>query len=449
MKKSVAVIGSGISGLSTCWLLHKDYDVTLFEKNDYIGGHTHTVDVEQAAAEPVPVDTGFIVYNEKNYPNLVGLFKELQVDTQPTAMTFSFSKNAGQLEYSGSGLKGLFAQKSHLFSIKHWLLLKEILRFNKTSHAALANRIEADLTLGDFLSNHKFSNDLTEHYLLPMGAAIWSCPVETMMLFPAKSFLRFFANHGLIDLRNRPQWRTVVGGSSSYVRRMLDLMNDDLAHESGAIAVNRHAHGVSVKTANDTHEFDSVVFACHADEALALLGEDATQSESEVLGHFAYEPNETWLHTDTDLMPKRKSVWSCWNYLSLKLPGEAPKVCVSYWMNRLQRLNEDQPYIVTLNPPVAPDAKKVIAKFSYQHPVFSKDAMRAQHAIPSLQGEQNTWFCGSYCGYGFHEDGITSAVKVCEDFGITPSWQQDAALQQSSDTTASPAKSLKPDLAIS
>lgn len=423
-RKKIAVIGSGITGLASAWLLHKQYDVTLFEKNAYIGGHTHTIDVPETDRQ-VPVDTGFIVYNDRNYPNLIGLFAQLGIPTRDTDMSFGFSLNQGELEYSGSSLNTLFAQRKNLLRLSHWRLLKEIMRFNKVAHRLLENPVAVpDMSLGEMLDAHQFSRDMREHYLLPMGAAIWSCPVDTMLAFPALSFLRFFANHGLIDIQNRPQWRTVCGGSSVYVRKLLAEMGDKITIQSGAIRVERSATQASVFTDTAQHDFDAVIFACHADEALALLAQPSAE-EQRILGCFRYEKNQTYLHTDANLMPVNRKVWSSWNYLATSQPEYAnarQQMTATYWMNNLQGLETTTDYFVTLNPYQLPRDQHIIAEMTYEHPIFDQAAVAAQPQLASLQGQQQSWFCGSYHRYGFHEDAIASAVKVCQDFGVTPVW---------------------------
>jgi predicted NAD/FAD-binding protein len=457
-KQSIAIIGSGISGLSACWLLHKKYDVTLFEKNDYLGGHTHTHDVIEKD-KYLAIDSGFIVYNKKNYPNLVGLLKQLDVETQTTDMSFAFSLDKGLLEYAGTGLSGMFAQRSNLLRPKHWRLLKEIVRFNKVAHAEL-KRLEVEkctnYSLGDFLKQYKFSIDLQQNYLLPMGAAIWSCPVDVMYSFPAFSFLRFFANHGLIDLKNRPQWRSVVGGSREYIKKMMLILETEISIKGGAELVKRSdnctknrsdgvinkypdnaidqssnkvsEHSVEVISDGQSYYFDQVVFACHADDALKLLDVIST-SEEEILGCFTYQENKTYLHTDISLMPKRESAWCCWNYLaqsnnnsSSKRSLEDKQVTATYWMNKLQSINADKHYLVTLNPYQKIDQSKILKKMTYHHPVFDSKAINAQTRLNELQGINNSWFCGSYTGYGFHEDGLSSSVNVCEQLGVIAEW---------------------------
>lgn len=429
-KKSIAIIGSGITGLSAAWLLHNKYEITLYEKNDYLGGHTHTHDVEESDKQ-LAIDSGFIVYNEKNYPNLIGLFDRLNVQTQATDMSFAFSMNHGELEYAGSGLLGMFAQRSNLISPKHWLLLKEIVRFNKTAHSEL-NQLEKeksyDFTLADFLIKHKFTNDLKQNYLLPMGAAIWSCPVETMHSFPAFSFLRFFANHGLIDLQNRPQWRSVAKGSREYIHKMMPIIEDNITLKSGADSVIRNNNSVEVISKSINTSFDKVIFACHADEALALL-EKPSSKEQEILSCFNYQENSTYLHNDESLMPKRRKAWCSWNYLARSDKNSSDiQVTATYWMNNLQKLKAEKDYFVTLNPFTTIDQDKVIKKMTYHHPIFDRDAIEAQTQLECLQGQQNSYFCGSYSGYGFHEDALSSSVNVCEKLDVIAPWKQSSKI---------------------
>lgn len=421
--KNIAIIGSGITGLASAWLLHKQHRVTLFEKNNYIGGHTHTIDVQEKERS-IPVDTGFIVYNERNYPNLVSLFRQLGIATRDTDMSFAFSLNQGELEYAGSSINTLFAQRKNLLRPRHWKLLTEILRFNRVAHRLLANPASsAGLSLGDMLDSHQFSRDMREHYLLPMGAAIWSCPVDTMLKFPALSFLRFFANHGLIDISNRPQWKTVCGGSSAYVSKMLAEMGGRITIKPGALRVERHVQQASAYTCEGRQDFDAVIFACHADQALALLAQPS-EAEQRILGCFRYEKNQTYLHTDTKLMPRNRRVWSSWNYLATSQPESRQQMTATYWMNLLQGLRTDKQYLVSLNPYELPRDEHIIAEMTYEHPVFDQQAVDAQAQLANLQGRNGAWFCGSYSRYGFHEDALASAVQVCRDFGLTPSWDK-------------------------
>lgn len=419
-KKRIAIVGGGIAGLSAAWLLKDRYAVTLFEKNAYIGGHSNTLTVDTAQG-PVAIDTGFVVYNERNYPLLTALFATLGVRTQATDMSFAASIDDGRLEYAGSGLKALFAQRSNLLRPAHWRMLKEILRFNHAAKHTIKSGDARDLSLGEYLARGGYGPELANHYLLPMAAAIWSCPTPTMREFPATSFLHFFENHGLLDLKNRPQWRTVVGGSRSYVQRMLEDI-DAVQRSCGARAIRRDARGVHIHTEDgQARHFDEVVLACHADEALGLV-QDATPDERALLGSFAYQENRTLLHSDAALMPRREAVWSSWNYLARSRDKQTQAVSVSYWMNRLHRLEVVRQFFVSLNPLREPRAETLIAEMSYHHPVFNQAAIAAQARLHEIQGVRGTWFCGSYAGYGFHEDALRSSVNVARALGVEPPW---------------------------
>jgi len=419
-KPRIAVIGSGISGLSSAWLRKDTATVTLFESNPTrFGGHSNTVSVERQGAPAIAVDTGFIVFNDRNYPNLVALFEHLGIEWFDTTMSFALSEDGGRYEYSGSGASGLFAQRSNVLSPRHWRMLLDIVAFNKAAKQVLVDG--SNDTIGEFMRSHGFGSDLIDRYLLPMAAAIWSCPTRTMDSFPALSLCRFYENHGLLDLRNRPQWRSVVGGSRRYVQRMLDDIGRENCHHDAVRAVRGGGDAVSVETHSGTHTFDQVIFACHADEALSLIV-DPPAVHQEILGAFEYQTNHAWLHSDTSLMPSRRGVWSAWNYLASS-GDDGPDVTVSYWMNLLQNLPGDTPYIVTLNPIVEPASEKVVERIEYQHPVFSQAAIDAQKKLDQIQGIDGLWFCGSYCGNGFHEDGIKSAVEVANRMGVEAPWQ--------------------------
>ncbi len=423
----VAVIGAGISGLTSAWLLSTKYKVSLYERNDWHGGHAHTVDAQETESDRShPIDTGFVVYNEKNYPNLIALFNHFNVATQPTDMSFAVSLNQGELEYSGSGFNGLFAQRRNLLNPGHWRLLLDIVAFNKDAKAFL-KQPETSLSLGEYLTQHQHSTKLQQHYLLPMGAAIWSCPVETMLNFPAYSFLKFCDNHGLLDLKNRPKWRTVSGGSKHYVSKILGEIQGTVELLQQADSVKRDANQVLINSAGKEQSYDAVVFACHADEALTLL-QQPTQAEQEILGCFKYEENETWLHTDERLMPESKRVWSCWNYLANWSKQNTPVMSATYWANRLHRLQCDTNFFISLNPPVAPAMDKVIARYNYSHPIFDHKAVAAQQQLERIQGDKMAWFCGSYAKYGFHEDGLTSAINTCGMLDVTPPWVNNERL---------------------
>ncbi len=414
----IAIIGSGIAGLSAAWLLREKHDITLYERNDYCGGHTHTVDVDTPNGT-VAVDTGFMVFNRRNYPLLSRLFDQLGVNTQPTDMTFSVSIDDGRLEYAGSGLGALFAQRGNLVNPRHYRMLLNILRFNRDARGLLQGETgSGPLTLDEFLARGGYGPEFRNRYLLPMAAAIWSCPVETMAKFPAVSLARFYANHGLLDLRNRPQWHTVCGGSREYARRMLGQLRGRVRPDMPVSGVERQPAGIRVHCPGARPEdYDAAVLACHADEALGLLHQP-TQQESRVLGRFSYQHNRTLLHSDVRLMPKRRRAWSSWNYLSHRQANDTSVVSVSYWMNRLQRLQQAPPLFVSLNPLREPDPQTLIAEMDYTHPVFDTDAIAAQKQLNGLQGNGRIWYCGSYFGYGFHEDALRSSVNLAGELGV-------------------------------
>jgi predicted NAD/FAD-binding protein len=434
----IAIIGSGIAGLSAAWLLNRRHQVTLYERNDYFGGHTNTRTVETAAG-PVPVDTGFIVFNRRNYPLLTRLFEHLGVRTQPTRMSFSVSANGGRYEYAGSGLASLFAQRSNLFNPRHYGMLASILRFNRDAKRLLQDAAANPASIDEFIAAGGYGDTFRNRYLLPMAAALWSCPVETMASFPAASLARFFANHGLLDLRNRPQWRTVCGGSHQYVKQLLKPLQGNSACQDRVTAVQRSDRGVTVHAqSSGARHFDAAVFACHADQALQLL-DAPTPRERSVLGAFRYQPNRALLHSDADLMPRRESVWSAWNYLTTEGRRGTDAVSVSYWMNCLQRLKQAPPLFVTLNPLREPRAASVIAEMDYDHPVFDRQAVAAQQRLASLQGDNGIWYCGSYFGYGFHEDALRSAVEVAHRLGVEVPWAQTTSPVADADARAQPA----------
>jgi len=417
------VVGSGISGLATAWLLRTRYRVTLLERNDYPGGHTHTVAVDDPHG-PLAVDTGFIVFNRRNYPHLSALFDHLGVASQPSDMSFSASVDDGRIEYAGSGLITLFAQARHLVSPRFYGMLADILRFNRQAKGLLAAGWNDPVSVGAFLERAGFGRAFRDHYLLPMAAAIWSCPCATMLDFPAHSLLRFFHNHGLLDLSGRPPWRTVTGGSGQYVHRLLQDLGTARCN-TPVRAVVRRPGGVEVITDDgNPRRFDQVVLATHADEARALLG-DADARERGLLGAFRYQPNRAVLHTDTRLMPRRRRVWSAWNYLARTGEG-GQRVSVTYWMNCLQRLAVPTPYLVSLNPLTEPRRDRVLKEMAYTHPVFDAAAVTAQARLHEIQGRGGVWFAGSYFGYGFHEDGMRSAVQVARALGGSLPWEAAA-----------------------
>lgn len=416
--RKIAVIGSGISGLSCAWLLNKTHQVTLYEKDDRLGGHSNTVTFPLGNNE-VNVDTGFIVYNPVNYPNLVEFFKTLEVETYATDMSFAASINQGELEYSGTGLGGLFAQKSNLFKPSFWRMISELLRFYKNSEAIAGQEDIDRITLGDLLQQEKYGKEFIHNHLLPMGAAIWSTPVDKMLEYPASSFMRFCRNHGLVQLQDRPQWRTVIGGSKQYVQKIAAELEGKIKLNSRIHRIIRLENEVIIEDHHGKREhYDDIVLACHSDQALSLL-EDPTVDEKELLSHFPYQRNKAYLHLDDSLMPKRKAAWSSWNYLS-EQQGSAQNVSITYWMNRLQPLTTDTPLFVSLNPIKEPESGSIIRSFFYDHPEFGRHALESQKKLWSIQGKHRTWFCGAYFGYGFHEDGLQSGLAVAEQLGGIP-----------------------------
>ncbi|MBK5967169.1 NAD/FAD-binding protein [Thiocystis minor] len=425
--ETIGVIGGGIGGLGAAWLLDRRYAVMLLERNHYVGGHTRTVEVGDARA-PAPVDTGFMVFNRRNYPLLCGLFAHLGVATYPTDMSFAASLDGGRVEYAGSNLNTLFGQRRNLLNLGFLRMLIEIPRFNAAAKAFIDSNPGATLTLGDFLARGRYSERFASHYLLPMAAAIWSCPTQDMRAFPFLSFARFFSNHGLLDLANRPEWETVSGGSRTYVDKILGQFKGQYRTNAEVRRVRRLDRGVEVETvAGERLTFDAVVLGCHADEALALI-ESPTDLERELLGCFAYRGNKVYLHTDTKLMPNCRRVWSSWNYL--QQPGEDPTrpVTVTYWMNSLQALPAGRDIFVSLNPLEAPRAESVIAEFDYDHPMFDPNALAAQRRMGEIQGRDRLWFSGAWMGYGFHEDGLRAAVEVAAGLGVQPPWANSGAV---------------------
>lgn len=406
---NIAVIGSGISGLSCAWLLSTRHHVTLYERADRLGGHSHTVDVGTRPSQPV--DTGFIVYNERTYPNLTALFAHLAVPTKPSDMSFAVSLDGGRVEYSGTGLRGLFAQKSNLLRPRFWSMLRELARLYRNAPDDLTRLADTEISLGAYLDREGYSAALRDDHILPMAAAIWSTAAQDVLDYPASAFLRFCCNHGLLQLRDRPEWRTVEGGSRVYIERLVRKISGPVYLGVGAARVRRSHDSVVVEHGNGRQSaFDRVVIATHADQALALL-EDPSPDERRLLGAFRYSKNLAVLHCDDQLMPLRREAWSSWNYLDA-----GDELCVTYWMNRLQG-TEGRDLFVTLNPAYPPRAGTILMSELYEHPLFDGTAMRAQKELWSLQGKRSTWFCGAHFGAGFHEDGLQSGLAVAEQLG--------------------------------
>ncbi len=417
----IAVIGSGISGLAAAHALRHDAAVTLFEAGGYFGGHTHTVDVTLPGADgPVThgVDTGFLVFNERTYPRLIALFAELGVATTASEMSFSVQARRpdGQsLEWSGSSLSSLFAQRRNLLDPRFLRMIADLVRFNALATRMAQTGKEAALhqPLGDFLDLHAFSREFREWYLLPMLGCIWSCPTDQMLRFPVATMIRFCHNHGLLQLTQRPQWHTVSGGARRYVDKILAGIADKRLNVA-VRQLRRDAAGVTVVAGDGVHRFDAVVIATHPDQALAMV-QDPTADERRVLGAIRYAPNSAVLHTDVSVLPRSERAWAAWNYeRAPDTRQESASVCLHYLLNRLQPLPFKQPVIVSLNPvrPIAPE--HVIGRYDYEHPVFDMAAIRAQGDISSLQGHRHTWFCGAWTGYGFHEDGLKSGLAAAQ-----------------------------------
>ena len=436
--KRIAVIGAGISGLSAAWLLSRQYAVTVFEAGATLGGHTNTVDVS-LEGKTHPVDTGFLVFNEKTYPNLIALFAHLGVESVETEMSFAISLETPALEWAGSSLATVFGQKSNLIRPAFWRMLSDILRFNRESKAWLQRHPDEALSLGDFLRRGRYSSAFSDWYLLPMAAAIWSCPTHQMLAMPLATFIRFCDNHGLLQIFDRPMWRTVKGGGREYVRKIAA----DLATHSAEIrlacpvhTVTREPGGLRVSHAHGSGFYDDVVLACHSDQALALLGDTASEDQRAVLAAIRYQPNRAVLHTDPALLPRERKLWSAWNYFAgAGAPGRQP-VGVSYLINTLQALPFETPVVVTLNPAREPDPAKVLAEFDYAHPIFDAPAIAAQQKLAVVQGQGGLWLAGAWGSYGFHEDGLKSGLRVANALGVRAPWQDAPLVQPGASRTA-------------
>ena len=429
----IAVVGAGISGIGAALALscQAGHKVVIFDKDSRPGGHSATVDIDHGGT-PISVDTGFIVYNELNYPKFTAMLDWLGVPTQPADMSFSVSADAGQYEWSGRDergrafgflqvINGLFARRRNLLSLSHFQMLRDVGRFQEIARADRKAGTIGEGTLADYLVRHGFSDRLRDDYLVPMGAAIWSTSPARMLDFPAESFINFFDNHCLLQWK-RPQWRTVTGGSRTYVERAAALFGDDLRLDSAVTAISRSAQGVDVVDAKGHSErFDHVVIAAHAPDALAMLA-DADADEQAILGACSYSPNDVYLHSDPRLMPRRKAAWAAWNFLREGKDANR-KVAVTYWMNVLQNIARNKPVFVTLNPPQAPDPALTFARFTYDHPQFDERALAAVERLDTIQGARRTWFAGAWTGHGFHEDGLRSGLAVAMSLGASAPWE--------------------------
>jgi len=410
----IAIIGSGIAGLTSAYLLNRNHAITVFEASDWIGGHTHTVDV-QVDGQSYAVDTGFIVFNDWTYPNFIRLLSQLGVGFKATEMSFSVSDPISGVEYNGHNLNSLFAQRRNLLSPKFWGMVRDILRFNREALNDLnQQRIASDMTLGDYLKANGYSERFIQHYIVPMGAAIWSMSLNDMLGFPLQFFVRFFKNHGLLSVSDRPQWCVIEGGSSSYVAPLTESFKQHIRLNCAVTRVERDGDGVTVHSAAGSERFDKLVFACHSDQALALLAAP-TPTEQAILGALPYADNDVVLHTDTRLLPKRPLAWASWNY-RLGGPVDQP-AAVTYDMNILQGIQSDTTFCVSLNQTAAIDPSKILARYTYAHPQYSLAGMAAQARWEELLGANHSYFCGAYWANGFHEDGVVSALRVAREFG--------------------------------
>lgn len=410
----VAIIGSGIAGNTLVWQLQKAHDVTVFEAGSYLGGHTHTHDIN-LEGQSLRVDSGFIVFNERTYPNFIAMLDKLGVEKQPTSMSFSVHCEKTGLEYAGTNLNALFSQRRNLFNRDFHRLLQDILRFNREA-PELLGREDSGLTLGDYLRDGGYSRQFCDYYILPMGAAIWSQDLEQMLYFPARFFIRFFSNHGLLSIKNRPQWYVVKGGSRTYVDRIYDNFTGQIHLNTPVTAVRRFEDRVEITSQGGCEIFDAVFFACHSDQALAML-QDATPQERETLAALPYQRNTAVMHLGENLLPQRKRAWSSWNYrIPQGAQGDSHAATVTYHMNQLQSLPIDTTICVTLNNRAQIADRDILAELEYDHPVFTEAGIRAQQNQSLLNGQWRSFYCGAYWRYGFHEDGVVSALTALQDF---------------------------------
>lgn len=418
LMSKIAIVGSGISGLSAAYFLSRKHDIVLFERETRLGGHSRTITVRHGD-RIIPVDTGFIVFNERNYPNLTPFFKELGVPVKNSDMTYALSVGGGQFEWGAQNLNTVFGQRRNILDPSFYRLFSEVARFNKGAESAVSRT--PGMSLGELIDELGLSERFKQLYLLPMSGAIWSSPPSRMLDFPASVFVQFFRNHGLLAMSGQPQWKTVDGGSQEYVSRILKVLGNRVRTASPVVEVERTSGRANLRLSNgETHTFDHVVLACHSDEALSLLS-DRSDSEARLLGAIKYQKNDAYLHSDPKFMPRRRRCWASWNYQS-DGKGTEPKVAVTYWMNRLQGIDESYPVFVTLNPAGKVPDEKLFDRHVFHHPVFDNSAVLAQKGLGQIQGDHNTWYCGAYMRHGFHEDGLVSALRVVERFDCKPDW---------------------------
>ena len=408
----IAVVGSGIAGLASAWLLSRKHEVTLYEANDYLGGHTHTHDVVQQDRS-YRIDTGFIVYNPTHYPLLTRLFSELGVASQPTSMSFSVHNEATGLEYNAATLDTLFSQRSNLWSPRFLRMVRDLMRFYREA-PALLQQLDDTTSLGDYLIQHRYGAAFRDEHLVPMASALWSSPPRQILGFPVRYLMQFMANHQMLQISDRPQWRVVQGGSTSYVQALRERWRVRERLKCAVRSIRRGANGAEVQSIAGVEHFEQIVLACHSDQALALLA-DADEREQSILGAMPYQVNDTVLHTDASVLPVRRKAWAAWNAWLPRDPSEA--CTVSYCMNLLQGIESPEPFVVTLNRTGAIDPDKILRRMSYHHPVYTRDSVAAQRRKAEIQGHRRTWFAGAYWGWGFHEDGMRSALEVAEALG--------------------------------
>ena len=415
----IAIIGSGISGMAASWLLNKEHEIDLYEKNNYIGGHSNTAEIDYNGKK-IAVDTGFIVFNHQTYPNLKALFERLGVKTKKSNMSFSASIDEGKIEYCGQSLASVFCQKKNIFNYKFLLMIRDILKFNKNAHKILES--DENLSLEQFLGELKMGNYFQKFYLLPMSAAIWSCPLEVIKKYPAKSLVRFFLNHGLLKVVNQPQWYSVDGGSREYVKLLCQDFRDRIFLNSKIEKIKKLPDG-KLEVAGKI--YDKVVLACHSNQALEMINEFRDESKN-LLQKIKYQKNIATLHCDQNLMPKNKKAWASWNYLSSCKDKQNQGLALTYWMNLLQGIDENYPLFVSLNSSHKIDKNKIFAQFEYEHPIFDQAAIEAQKEFEKIQGLENLYFCGAYLRYGFHEDGLLSAINVASKLGVEMPWNKNS-----------------------
>lgn len=415
---NIAIIGSGISGMSAAYILNQKYNITLYEKEHRIGGHSRTVEIDYNGKK-IAVDTGFIVFNYRNYPHLSALFKLLEVEVQKSNMSFGVTIDNGAIEYSAENLSSLFGQRRNLLRPQFYKMLFDINKFSKQAKSSI--QADETISLGQLLTKLNLGNWFKNYFILPMASAIWSCPINKILEFPAKTFVTFFDNHGLLTVSDQPQWYTVKGGSQNYVKKLTASFNDKILYNSKVISVTRNDGKVQITDQNNnTKTYDKAIFACHADETVEMI-KDLTNEEKSVLQNFKYQENVAYLHNDLSIMPKRKKCYASWIYKA-KSSETSPMVDISYWMNHLQNIDKNYPIFVTLNPLEKPQDNKIFDRHIFHHPIFDQKAIDAQALIPSIQGIKNSYYCGAYTRYGFHEDGILSAVNIAKILEVEIPW---------------------------